>query len=80
MKAELAISSFLGSLRSAGIAVLQGICILDSFDRVSSEAAIPAASQARLAGRSPGWGELQGRSLALRLCHQPRHGLMTQFP
>ena len=53
MQAELDISSFLDSLRSAGIAVPWGICILDSDDRLSSEA---AASQARLAGRSQGGG------------------------
>ena len=58
VQAESAVSSFLNSLRSAGIAVPQGTRIQDSGDRSSSEAVIPAASQARLAGRSQGGGSL----------------------
>ena len=50
--AESAISSFLGSLRSAGIAVPLGLAIVDRSARLSSEAAPPAASQAGLSARS----------------------------
>ena len=39
-------SSFLGSLRAAGIAVPQGIAIVARSDRLSSEAAPSVASQA----------------------------------
>ena len=44
--AESAMSSFLGSLRAAGIAGPQGVSILGSTTRVSSEAAPSAASHA----------------------------------
>ena len=54
--AELAISSCLSSLRGEGIAVPQGIRILERGVRLSSEAVIPAASQAKSAGRSQGGG------------------------
>ena len=52
MLTESAISSFLGSVRAVGIAVPQGLRIVDKHDRVSSEASPPATSQARLADRS----------------------------
>ena len=45
-------SSSLGSLRSAGIAVPQGLRIVDWSTRLFSEAAPPAASQAGISDRS----------------------------
>ena len=46
--AELAMSSFLGSLQAAGIAVPPGISLVNSLARESSEAAPSASSRARL--------------------------------
>ena len=55
VQAESAIS-FFNSLRSAGIALPQGIRILDSGNRSFSKAVTYAASQPRLAVRSQGGG------------------------
>ena len=66
--AELAMSSFLGSLRAAGIAVPQGFSLVDSSVRESSEAALSAAFQAWVsASRSQdGSAHDSGHDAALR--------------